>query len=46
MIVEADHPDVGRARQIGSMVKLSESLFQKRHLGVRRELKIRELKIR
>jgi len=30
MIVEVDHPTLGRAKQIGSMIKLSESRFQAR----------------
>jgi crotonobetainyl-CoA:carnitine CoA-transferase CaiB-like acyl-CoA transferase len=30
MIVEVDHPTMGRAKQIGSMIKLSESPFQAR----------------
>jgi crotonobetainyl-CoA:carnitine CoA-transferase CaiB-like acyl-CoA transferase len=35
MIVEVDHPTLGRARQIGSMVKLSESPFQVRNWSQR-----------
>jgi crotonobetainyl-CoA:carnitine CoA-transferase CaiB-like acyl-CoA transferase len=31
MIVEVDHPTLGTARQIGSMIKLSESPFQARN---------------
>ena len=30
MIVEVDHPTLGRARQIGSMIKLSDSQFRAR----------------
>jgi crotonobetainyl-CoA:carnitine CoA-transferase CaiB-like acyl-CoA transferase len=30
MVTEVDHPTLGRARQIGSMIKLSESPFQAR----------------
>jgi len=30
MIVEVDHPTMGRAKQIGSMIKLSESPFHAR----------------
>lgn len=31
MIVELDHPTLGRAKQIGSMIKLSESPFEARN---------------
>ena len=31
MIVELDHPTLGRAKQIGSMIKLSESPLQARN---------------
>ncbi len=35
MIVEVDHPTLGRAKQIGSMIKLSESQFQARNWSTR-----------
>jgi len=35
MIVEMDHPTLGRARQIGSMLKLSESPFEVRNWSQR-----------
>ena len=35
MIVEVDHPTLGRAKQIGSMIKLSESPFQVRNWSQR-----------
>ena len=35
MITEVDHPTMGRARQIGSMIKLSESKFEARYWSQR-----------
>lgn len=35
MIVEVEHPTLGRAKQIGSMIKLSESPFQVRNWSQR-----------
>jgi len=35
MIAEVDHPTLGRAKQIGSMIKLSESPFEVRSWGQR-----------
>jgi len=35
MIVELDHPTLGRAKQIGSMIKLSESALQARNWSQR-----------
>lgn len=35
MIVEVDHPTLGRAKQIGSMIKLSESPFEARNWSQR-----------
>lgn len=35
MIVEVDHPTIGRTKQVGSMIKLSESPFQARNWSQR-----------
>lgn len=35
MIIEVDHPDLGRTRQVGSMLKLSDSPFQVRNWTTR-----------
>jgi crotonobetainyl-CoA:carnitine CoA-transferase CaiB-like acyl-CoA transferase len=35
MITEVDHPTMGRAKQIGSMIKLSESKFEARYWSQR-----------
>jgi crotonobetainyl-CoA:carnitine CoA-transferase CaiB-like acyl-CoA transferase len=35
MITEVDHPTLGRIKQVGSMIKLSESPFQVRNWSQR-----------